>query len=184
MNPKPVWLLDIDGVINACNGPRSQPGGSWPKRNWITVQVDGFTIVAAKPVLEFINHVHRCGRAEIRWHSTWQQRSLLVGAALGLPVFPVQGASEFTTYTSLSRRPRWWKLPAARRVLQFEGRPLLWTDDDAVDLDTQLRKRMAALGQPLLIVAPDTQTGLTAADLASIDAFLTGQSTGQTRNRG
>lgn len=175
MNPKPVWLLDIDGVINAYNGPKTGPPNVWPRDAWITVKAGGMTFTAARPVLQLIRRVHRQGLAEIRWHSTWQHDSRLVGAALRLPRFPVQEAPEFTTYTSLSRRPKWWKLPGARRVLQFEQRPLLWTDDDAVDLDTQIRRRMAAVGQPLLIVVPEPRTGLTAADLASIDTFLTSQ---------
>ena len=43
-------------------------------------------ILAARPVLEFIADVHRSGRAEIRWHSTWRTAAVTSFApALGLP---------------------------------------------------------------------------------------------------
>jgi hypothetical protein len=171
----PVWLLDVDGVINAF---RRQPQGSWPRRSWTRVRVAGFEINAALPVIAFLREVHRRGLAEIRWHTTWQELSLDLGDALGLPTFHVQEAPEFA---GRDTEETWWKLPAARRVLADEGRPVVWTDDDAAYLAPGDRKQLALIGPRLLIVAPDDRTGLNQADLDQIHLFLTDLKEGNLR---
>lgn len=174
----PVWLLDIDGVINAVTDRPDRR--VWPEHQWIrTAAASKFDIewpiLAATPVLDFLRRVHAQGRAEIWWHSTWQQHAVNVGAALGLPRWPVRESPEFgsqETYlaTPLARSGQtWWKLPAAQRVLD-EGRPLLWTDDDA-------RRQLRATdtrpwGGRALVVAPPVESGLTPRQLRRIDRWL------------
>ena len=170
----PVWLLDIDGVINAF---RRQPQGSWPRRSWIRTRVAGYEIVAALPVIAFLREVHRDGLAEIRWHTTWQEKALDVGDALSLPTFHVQASPEFAERDA---DEVWWKLPAARRVLEG-GRPVVWTDDDAEYLAPGDRKQLTLIGPQLLIVAPDETTGLNQADLDRIRLFLTDLKEGDNR---
>jgi len=171
----PVWLLDLDGVVNAAS--RTFPTYAWPKDTWREIEAedeDGLSwpIKAAQPVVDFIRTVHESGRAEIRWHTTWQASALSVGRLLGLPHFGVQDAPEYKRLDDFLDRERWWKAPAARRVLADEGRDLLWTDDDA---DTELargeRTELASLGR-LVIVCPDSRTGLCKKHLRRIDAFL------------
>src|SRR5690348_1664445 len=90
---RPLWLLDIDGVVNAlARGPlpRIWPEHEWVQRLVITDIPDRgvmtLPILAARPVLDFIADVHASGRAEIRWHSTWRTAAISSFApALGLP---------------------------------------------------------------------------------------------------
>lgn len=177
MNPMPVWLLDIDGVINAAG--KSVPTHAWPADAWNDVRARddkgrSWRILAAQPVIDFIREVHQTGRAEIRWHSTWQAHSANVGDVLGLPTFGVQHAPEFLDNRDYLRRNKWWKYPAALRVLGEEGRPLVWTDDDAgTDLSRDERAELTELGR-VLIVSPDHTTGLCRRHLRQIDAFLAG----------
>lgn len=172
----PVWLLDIDGVINAAVRPKaSMPTHAWPASDWIDTKADGrsqtWRIVAATSVLDFIRSVHHDGLAEIRWHTTWQELSTEVAEALDLPEFSVQEAPEFDDVEEYLRRDRWWKLPAVWRVLRNEGRRVVWTDDDAsTDLTTDQNTRLAAAG--CLIVSPDPMTGLCSKHLRKIAAFL------------
>lgn len=181
----PVWLLDLDGVVNAAS--RTFPTHAWPRQAWRQIEAEdeeGLTwpIKAAGPVIDFIRAVHESGRAEIRWHSTWQEYSLNVGRLLGLPDFGVQEAPEYKEFDA----DRWWKTPAARRVLGGEGRDLLWTDDDADrELAPDERAELAAMGR-LLIVCPDSKTGLCGRHLRRIDEFLAGLQNGQDafRSRG
>ena len=88
VSEKPVWLLDIDGVINATVGWKGKPPTQvWAASNWIdTVAADAiqFRILSARPVIEFVKLVHETGRAEIRWHTTWQHSAQNVADALGL----------------------------------------------------------------------------------------------------
>lgn len=170
---RPVWLLDIDGVINAAVGPKRPPTHAWPAAEWIDTKAQNGTtwrILAARPVVEFIREVHESGRAEIRWHTTWQDLAGEVGRAVGLPEFAVQEAPEFHQIAEQLRRDRWWKLPAVWRVLA-EGRRVLWTDDDAKsDLTQEQKTTLAAAG--CHVVSPDPMTGLCKRHLRQIDEFL------------
>jgi hypothetical protein len=171
MKREPVWLLDIDGVINALDhlGP---PNRDWPASSWRLVEAESahqirWPIVAAQPVLDFIELVHATGRAEIRWHTSWQEFAVNVSRSLGLPEFPLQPAPEFDEPVSLT----WWKLPAAQRVLA-EGRSLIWTDDDFRQELTRIeRRRLKACGRALLL-CPNTMTGLRQRHLKRIEDFL------------
>ncbi|WP_191842044.1 hypothetical protein [Catellatospora chokoriensis] len=175
----PVWLLDIDGVINAVTDLPDRR--VWPDQEWVRTSAPSkhdleWPILAATPVLDFLRRVHEQGRAEIWWHSTWQHHSVNVGTALGLPVWPVRECPEFGSQdtalaTPLARtKQTWWKLPAALRVLD-EGRPLLWTDDD---VRHQLRAAdTRPWGDRALVLAPPVEVGLTPRQLRRIDRWLT-----------
>ncbi|GHJ44321.1 hypothetical protein Cs7R123_16630 [Catellatospora sp. TT07R-123] len=177
---KPVWLLDIDGVINAVTHEpdlRVWPRDQWVRASAVSAHGIEWPLLAARPVLDFLHRVHAEGRAEIRWHSTWQSYAVNVGTALGLPRWPVAECPEFAedgdaeiASPLIVVRHHWWKLPTAQRVLD-EGRPLLWTDDDARH---QLRRRdRAGWGAWALVVAPPVESGLTARQLRRIDTWLT-----------
>lgn len=181
----PVWLLDIDGVINAIS--RKPDPNVWPKDQWTTgtAHADGtdWPILAAQPVINFIRDTHASGRAEVRWHTTWQHDATNLAKLLDLPDFDVQACPEFAEHHQdlagvgwVQVKAGWWKLPAAERVVGEEGRALLWTDDDA---GTGLRDaggpEALARFAPTLIVCPRTHVGLTPKHLRQIDEFLTEQ---------
>jgi hypothetical protein len=185
----PIWLLDIDGVINAVADRPDR--GVWPADQWIVTSAASqhgleWPILAARPVLDFLRRVHEDGRAEIWWHSTWQHHSVNVGVALDLPVWPVRECPEFeqsyaAIATALTETARpWWKLPAAERVIA-QGRALLWTDDDA---RYQLaRVDTGGWARPTLVIAPAEHTGLTPKQLRRIDDWLTRQAGRAARER-
>ncbi|MEU8003466.1 hypothetical protein AB0B66_20105 [Catellatospora sp. NPDC049111] len=174
----PIWLLDIDGVINAVTDlpdRRVWRGHQWVRTAAASNEDIEWPILAATPVLDFLRRVHEQGRAEIWWHSTWQHNSVNVGTALGLPSWPVRDCPEFVSMDAVlasplvTRKHTWWKLPAALRVLD-EGRPLLWTDDD---VRHQLRAAdTRRWGNRALVLAPPVQAGLTPRQLRRIDRWL------------
>lgn len=169
----PVWLLDIDGVVNAL--AREPVCGSWPPEQWaqhvVRADIPGsgrmlLPIFVAQPVLDFVTAVHASGAAEVVWHSTWREAAVTdLAPVLGLPRFPVSVAPEWTA------RPRdvWWKLPAAQRVVA-SGRRLVWTDDDIAVVPDQVAE-LAARADTLLI-SPDPVTGLIPEQLSAIADFL------------
>jgi hypothetical protein len=180
MNRRPVWLLDIDGVVNAISvdpDPAVWPADCWVRAAATCTGVE-WPLLAAGPVLDFVRAVHRTGLAEIRWHTTWQHEAVGVSRALDLPEFPVQVAPEFRTVQAVGGATpvgaAWWKLPAAERVVAEEGRALLWTDDDCeFQLDGWTGEEHALRRTPsVLIVAPRTHVGLAPQDLRAMDAFL------------
>ena len=196
----PVWLLDIDGVVNAVTDTPDHR--VWPRDQWVrataTCAGGEAPLLAARPVLEFIRRVHRQRRAEIRWHSTWQHEARAVAAALDLPDLPVQrypelpGPAEQTVAEQTDARQadarqidagqtspeqidaggRWWKLSAALSVVGHERRPLLWTDDE-VDMRLPRSGGSDLFGDAaVLIVCPRSERGLTVRHLHRISAFL------------
>jgi hypothetical protein len=180
MNRPPVWLLDIDGVVNAISvdpHPAVWPADRWVRAKATCAGVE-WPLLAAGPVLDFVRRAHLAGLAEIRWHTTWQHEAADVSRALDLPEFPVQPAPEFRSIHAVGGAApvgaTWWKLPAAQRVVADEGRALVWTDDDAeIQLDGWTGEEQALRRtRSVLIVAPRTQVGLTPDDLLAIDAFL------------
>jgi hypothetical protein len=168
----PVWLLDIDGVINAL--ARGPVRGSFPRDAWaqhaVEAEIPGLgpmllPILVAHPVLQFVRDVVEAGSAEVRWHSTWRTAALTdLAPTLGLPPIPMSIAPEWT-----QRPTGWWKLPAAQRVVA-SGRRLVWTDDDI----THFRDEIGDLaGRPdALLISPDPDTGLTQRELDRIADFL------------
>jgi hypothetical protein len=165
---KPIWLLDIDGVINSVT---STPATDvWP--DWIrTVARDNhrtWPIQTATAVRDFITRIHTEGLAEIRWHTTWQKFAPRVGKAVGLPEFPVQEVGD--EYDPWRYRYSEWKPPAVFRVAAT-GVPVLWTDDDIAHITTaDQRVKLTEMGVHL--VEPDSWLGLQQRDLDSIEEFL------------
>jgi hypothetical protein len=171
----PVWLLDIDGVLNAIS---SKPDRTvWPADAWREFDATDertnttWPILAAEPVAAFIRDVHTSGRAEVRWHTTWQESANKVGAELGLPELEVQDAPEFRD--EAEHYLGWWKLAAALRVIQDEQRPLIWTDDDATMGRIMPTPYDQVRAFPNLLIAPQQRIGLTRKQLRAIDEHLT-----------
>jgi hypothetical protein len=166
----PVWLLDIDGVVNAVVS--KPPRNVWPADAWVEVEAESahglsWPILTARPVVDFVRRVHDSALAEVRWHTTWREYAHNVGRALGLPEFPIQDAPEFKEESE-----RWWKLPAAQRILAEERRALVWTDDEtATELSRAERIALRRMGRALLI-GPAARTGLTRRHLRQIESFL------------
>lgn len=179
-NPIPIWLLDVDGVINAISTSKQRLHAAWPEDSWILTEADSGTSVwpiqTATPVVEYIRKVHESGLAEIRWHTTWQQNALNVGRAVGLPDFPIQEAPEYDPgfWHRMRGTDSWWKLPAARRLIQLEERALIWTDDD-IHYEMSKQQRQWLRGENpgrVLLIAPDAYAGLHQRDLDRVDKFL------------
>jgi hypothetical protein len=177
MTSKAIWLLDLDGVINACPRNPDPPPGVWPRSDWVSVEVSNrksdtaWPILAARAVVDFIRDIHESGLAEVRWHSTWQDEANKVGAALGLPEFEVEDAPEWRIFP-VTRG--WWKLPAARRALVRNSGHLVWTDDDACHPDLPKDERRLFRDSGALIIAPNPYQGLTPANLDRIRFYLQG----------
>lgn len=173
---KPLWLLDIDGVINAAVGTDGKiPTHAWPRDVWTDDRAMGQTrewrILAAAPVVELIRSVHEQGRAEIRWHTTWQSQAANVAKVLDLPEFAVEHAPEYD-WDEERHRAQWWKLPAVWREVA-NGRRILWTDDDAsyyLTTEQKIRLRQAHVQ----IVSPSFTEGLCKKHLRIIDEWLPG----------
>jgi len=159
----PVWLLDVDGVINIrvspwhsapYNGRAYDNGREW-KMRW------------APQLIARIRDLHKAGLVEVRWCTTWCSNVDQLERLFKLPQFGRAFTEDLRGFACSEA-----KLAAARAVLA-EGRRLIWTDDVEVPLPNQepaLHAELTAGGRALLI-RPDERGGLRPEHMDEIEAF-------------
>lgn len=164
---KPVWLLDIDGPVNA-----NRPGwGAAPRK----ATCAGLTIRWAPALIVRIHELRRAGLVDIRWCSTWcgyPGQLAELERVVGLRLESAIGDR------SLSRTWADLKVEAVENALAA-GHRVVWTDDDEVAAARALRPEIAtaeADGRALLI-QPKSNRGLQPADLDEIEAFCAAEVT-------
>lgn len=192
----PLWLLDVDGVLNAVAiEPDYQV---WPRWQRGLARTDGLTrawpIQWAPDVVEHLLRWHAEGRVEIAWLTTWgPDANEELAELLGLPQLPVAGAPPSrippspdtaadgggaSTHAALAGADaadpltgRWWKFDVLRRVLAADPRrPIIWTDDDlAAEPAAMAWMRVHTTS---LLIAPDPRCGLVPQHLRAIERFL------------
>lgn len=180
----PVLLLDIDGVLNSLL--KQPPSMGWPKDAWRTEvyydhQDTGWPLLWSTPAVEYLSSLHRQGRVEVRWHTTWQEQATEFAKIVGLPEdWAIADAPEFKAHWPLFAKeqllkgqPAWWKYPAALRVLTEEKRRLIWIDDNLFGkVNRTHRNGLGQLGK-VLFICPDGQTGLLSKHMRQIEETLT-----------
>lgn len=185
MTGKPVLLLDVDGVVNAMS--KQAPTHVWPAKVWQRAKIRAsngmeYPFLWAIPVVEWLTRLHESGDVDIRWHTTWQHEAMRVGERLGLPEFTVLECPEFAEArrngSALVARllreglPRWWKYPAAERVLSDEGSRMIWIDDD---IDYQISagaRRTLKSVYNVELVCPGERTGLLPKHMLRVEAVI------------
>jgi hypothetical protein len=163
MNLTPVWLLDVDGVLNV---PR--PGwGAAPHRARAYSDGIEYAMRWSPRLLDRIRSMHQSGRVEIRWCTTWCPAAHELERIFRLPALPraldVDPVPTGSAGDDL-------KLAVAREVLAT-GRRLVWTDDTAVPDVGPLHDELADGGRALLI-RPTPRVGLQPKHLDAVEAFL------------
>ena len=162
-----VWLLDVDGVVNA-----TRPGwGGPPRKSHVWSESDRYSYIIrwAPPLIDRIRALHESGRVTVRWCTTWCPDAHRLEHLWRLP--PLARA---ITADPMPRGPACGalKLAAARAVLA-EGRRLIWTDDEVLPKPGPLRDELTRDGRALLI-APKPKCGLQPGDLDRIEEFCCG----------
>jgi hypothetical protein len=160
---RPVWLLDVDGVLNA-----NRPGwGAAPRSGMAYAGGMGFKIRWAPALANRIRIMHRSGLVEIRWATTWCPWAGQIENLLALPALGRAFDGEVNGTAA-----RLAKYAAAQQVLA-EGRRLIWTDDDAIPADGPDREALAGA----LLIAPSPRRGLQPEDLDAIEKFIANDAT-------
>lgn len=160
---QPVWLLDIDGVLN----PATVDRNVWPswRSEYVGEVMAGFTI--ATDVLAALHSVHASGRVEIRWCTTWQEDAVAIGAAFGLPRWKVE-------QLPMTCGGAWSKHVVAARVLREHAeRVVVWTDDEITHrARTESAVAATLTARQMHALAPDPTRGLTPDDLDAVLGWL------------
>lgn len=163
-DPRPVWLLDVDGVLNA-----SRPGwGEDPDQGDAFVDGACYSLRWAPALTRRISALAVSGAVEVRWATTWVDHILQVERLLRLPrIDTAFRGLRLGDHDSVAR-----KVKAALDVVEVERRPLIWTDDDAIPDHGELLERLMDSGTPVLLLSPGSRQGLQPDDVAAIDDFL------------
>lgn len=155
----PLWLLDVDGVINALN-PKNKHVRAWG--GYASARV-GFQIRYSPVLISRITGVVESDQAEIRWLTTWEREANTIPVpALGLP--QLQVVSRAGHYGE-----GWWKLSAAQGVAGEH--PLIWTDDDILQ-HYRAKQWLRAREAPTLGIAPSRRGGLQPQEMDLIEQFV------------
>ncbi|GAB6902251.1 HAD domain-containing protein [Kineosporia succinea] len=162
----PVWLLDLDGVING-----SRPGwGRSPRSTSLEANGCEYRIRYAPALMIRIRTLHRAGRVELRWASTWAGHTFELNDLFSLPGVPPAFALPHGDGTPREQVGE-LKVHAALAVVRAGGR-LIWTDDEAIPPAGAVREELEAAGA--LLIAPDATRCLRPDDLDVIENYAVG----------
>ncbi len=160
----PIWLLDVDGVLNA-----NRPGWSERPRQAIAYAAgEPFKMRWSSTLLTTIRTLHTSGRVELRWCTTWCPWVDQLEKIFGLPPLvrsvPVSEVRDGDAWREA-------KHCAALDALR-EGRPLIWTDDEAIPTSGTTFELLRNADVPTLLIAPRSNRGLQPEHLSQIETFL------------
>jgi len=160
----PVWLLDVDGVINVARPAwHAQPRH---QHAWSPADQVSYPMRWAPELIDRLRSLHADGKVELRWCTTWCLDADVLEELWELPRL-----DRALDADPMPRGADCWplKLAAAQEVLA-EGRRLIWTDDDALPKPGPTRDELTAGGLALLL-APKPNRGLRPEDLDRIESF-------------
>lgn len=120
MTGTPIWLLDVDGVLNAFDD-RGPVLGDWD--DWEFFSARGFPMRYSPAMCSRIRALHETGQVEIRWLTTWGRHANTDLTPMGFPQLKVAAEQP------LRGKGGWWKFPPAKELFDA-GHALIWTDDD------------------------------------------------------
>ncbi len=158
---RPVWLLDVDGVINV-----ARPGwGTAPRSGTAYSDGTAYRMRWAPALIDRIRALHRAGGVEIRWCSTWCADAEQVERLFALPRLARAWSGHLSSTAAATA-----KIAAARDALT-RGRRLIWTDDIEVPTGGPVHDELTKGGRALLI-APSPRRGLQPEHIDAIEAFI------------
>lgn len=156
-----VWLLDVDGVINAGNPNWQQ------KPVEAGAMYDGrrYTMRWAPSLIDEIRAIANSGLVTVTWCTTWCDEARQLEKLWDLPELPVAFSNLKTRYTGDA------KFSAAMGVL-YDGKRLVWTDDTEVPMDGVFLDEIRDAGPNFLLIRPDEDKGLLVGDIHLIRQFI------------
>ncbi len=156
--PRPLLLIDIDGVISLFGfDARRPPGGRFEL-------IDGIVHFLSATAGELLGDLEP--HFELVWCSGWEEKAdEYLPRALGLPA----GLAHLTFADPgpPASAPRHWKLEAID-AWAGPSRPLAWIDDA---FDDSCRAWAADRRGPTLLVATDPAVGVTPRDVSRLRAW-------------
>lgn len=173
---KPLFILDIDGVVNAFRAPTYQIGRQLFASNahQRIAQAGKYTVVLDKRHPEWMRELE--ARTDPIWGTMWMQNAAPVfGAVAGIGRdWDFIDFAEHNNYAPRARTGngvvnyKW----AGILATVGEDQPLVYVDDDMQPAHHDWAAMRNEAGIPTLFIQPDPKDGLTRAQFDRIVAFL------------
>ena len=135
----PIWLIDVDGVINAT----CKPAG-WnvePRIGYAHAAGTRYRLHWSPALIDRIRHLHTTGVVQARWCTTWCAYADQLERMWQLPPLHRTFKRDIKGKEASAA-----KLAAARQVLA-DGHRLIWTDDTETPTGGALYDELTADGQ-------------------------------------
>jgi hypothetical protein len=146
-----VWLLDVDGVLNATRAGWS----AQPKSGWAYANGNSWRMRWSPQLIERIRKIHRTAHVEILWATTWVGYTSQLENLFKLPALLSAGSTGMG----------WGEKLAAAEAVLASGNRLIWTDDEAIPREWESSKNQ-------LIIRPRSNRGLRPEHLDTIEKFV------------
>ncbi|WP_285597262.1 hypothetical protein [Kineosporia sp. NBRC 101731] len=159
----PIWLLDMDGVINGI-----RPG--WvraPRTTSLEANGVEYRIRYAPELIRRIRGLHQTRQVDLRWATTWACHTRRLNNLYDLQGVPPAFALPRGDNTSRERVGE-LKVRAALAVVRA-GHRLIWTDDEAIPAQGPVREELEGCGA--LLLAPDDSRCLRPEDMDAIEKY-------------
>lgn len=161
-----VVVVDVDGVVSGVHPANGQ--GAWGDE---VTAGNVFGPVLVSPTLcEHLDALAELPGVQARWLTSWSKEM-----RDAMQPFPGRTWPTIADEDAGSGR-RWWKLTALEAWLEEhpEVTSACWLDDHlrSPARAASVRRRLALRQVDVLVVAPDTQVGLTPGDLARVQDWV------------
>lgn len=161
---QPVWLLDIDGVLNTHPTRAAQ-------RNVVRTPTDDWTIDWNPAIIEVIKDVYARDVVDLVWLTTWEPEIHLISPLFDMPFLPCGHQVLHTVSTKFPNAPVTdWSKRLVFNHYRSLGHPVVWTDDSAIDV-REVNDTVGSLDD-VLFIRPNYRIGLTPEHLVLIMSFI------------
>lgn len=147
-DPRPLLLLDFDGVLNALD--IAAPTGTHEHRT-----LHGYTLRISRELLATIPEL--AATYDITWLSTWRDATEDIAAAYGLPSWPWLDFRE-PTPEETSIVPKFEVAAPLIAAARKQGRRVAWADDELTEEHHDYARLRVA--PSLLLIQTDPWRGL------------------------
>lgn len=173
---KTIWLLDVDGVLNASDpgwplvpeqlSSRGRPVREVPKSGFAYAGGTEWKMRWSYTLMQRLRKIANSGLVEIRWSTTWCGDTDGLERLFGLPHF--DSAWEVRPDGGYVGDLKW---ETAKAVID-EGNRLIWTDDAEVPLFGSRCWKELTRNDTALLISPAPRKGLQPEHFDEIERFI------------